>query len=52
MKYDDLWSLQFEDIEILGTVMIEVSDAEALEGFISYDIVEDEDSDEGEFDFL
>jgi CheY-specific phosphatase CheX len=52
LKYDDLWSLKFGDMEILGTVLIEVNDINALENFASYDIVEDEDSDEGEFDFL
>mgnify|MGYP006891284880 CR=1 FL=1 len=52
IKYDDIWSLKLEDMEILGTVMIEVSDSEVLENFMSYDIVEDEDDDEGEFDFL
>ena len=52
LKYDDLWSLKFEDMDILGSVMIEISDINALENFASYDIVEDEDSDEGEFDFL
>lgn len=52
LKYNDLWSLKFEDIEIFGTVMIEISDTNALKNFVSYDIVEDEDNDEGEFDFL
>ncbi len=52
LKYNDIWSLKFEDMEILGTVMIEINDSHALENFMSYDIVEDEDSDEGEFDFL
>ena len=52
LKYDDLWCLQFKDIEILGTALIEINDIKALENFVSYDIAEDEDSDEGEFDFL
>tara|TARA_R110002072_G_scaffold2280_1_gene18804 strand:+ start:9815 stop:10432 length:618 start_codon:yes stop_codon:yes gene_type:complete len=52
LKYDDIWSLKLEDMEILGTVMIEVSDTPALDNFVSYDIAEDEDSDEGDFDFL
>tara|TARA_R110002167_G_scaffold128242_1_gene310309 strand:+ start:625 stop:1245 length:621 start_codon:yes stop_codon:yes gene_type:complete len=53
LKYDDLWSLKFEDIEILGTVMIEVGDIDTLENIAAYEVEgDDEDSDEGEFDFL
>ncbi len=52
LKFDDLWSLKFENMEIIGTVMIEVSDINALENLVSYEVENDEDSDEGEFDFL
>lgn len=52
LKYDDLWSLKFENMEILGTVMVEVSDINALENIADYKVDDDEDSDEGEFDFL
>lgn len=52
LKYDDLWSLKFENMEILGTVMVEVSDINALENIADYKVDDDEDNDEGEFDFL
>jgi hypothetical protein len=52
VKYDDLWCLNFKELKIYGSVMFEVSDIQALENFMSYNITEDEDSDEGEFDFL
>ena len=52
LRYDDLWCLAYQDIKILGSVMIEVSDTQAIENFMSYEINTDQDSDEGEFDFL
>lgn len=52
LKYNDLWCLEYQDINIAGSVMIEVSDISAIEHFMSYEIGADEDSDEGEFDFL
>lgn len=52
LKYDDIWSLTFENMEILGSVMIEVGDIKALENIADYKVDDDEDSDDGEFDFL
>lgn len=52
LKYDDLWSLKFENMEIIGTALIEVSDINTLENLASFEISDDEDDDEGEFDFL
>lgn len=53
VKYHDLWCLNYQDISILGTAMFEISDAKALENFLNYDDQsQEEDDDEGEFDFL
>lgn len=53
IKDHDLWCLSFGDLSIFGTAMFEISDANALENVSSFDQeTQEEDADEGEFDFL
>jgi hypothetical protein len=53
IKYHDIWRLSLDDLSIFGTVQFEISDPNALENISSYDHnTQDEDEDEGEFDFL
>jgi len=50
IKYNDLWSLEYEDINIFGSVIIEILDTPPLEKILDYEF-NDEDDDE-EMDFL
>ena len=53
IKDHDLWCLRFNDLSIFGTAMFEINDANALENFPNFDQeTQEEDADEGEFDFL
>lgn len=51
VRFSDVWQLTHEEKVINGTVMIEISDPQALVAVCDYDINQD-DSDESEFDFL
>jgi CheY-specific phosphatase CheX len=53
IKYNDIWSLEHEDIHIFGSVIIELLDTAPLEKILAYEIPdEDEDDDDEEMDFL
>ncbi|MCW8932974.1 MAG: hypothetical protein OQL19_22375 [Gammaproteobacteria bacterium] len=53
IKYNDIWSLEYEDINIMGSVIIEILDTPPLEPILTYEIPEDEDDDDDEeMDFL
>lgn len=53
IKYNDIWSLEYEDINIMGSVIIEILDTVPLENILTYEIAEDdEEDDDEEMDFL
>lgn len=55
IKYDDLWCLEYGEIKLFGSVMFEISDINALTSISTYEIdstEDDENDDDGEFDFL
>lgn len=51
IRCSDLWRLEHNDQAINGTVMIEISNPNALDAICDYDISQD-DSEDSEFDFL
>lgn len=54
LKFSDLWCIKHSDIKISGSVMIEISDVNAVTNILSYEegAETEEDDEEGEFDFL
>ena len=52
IKLSDLWTIENEDIKIVGSVLIEITNTNALNSLLDYETATSEDDDEGEFDFL
>ena len=51
IRYSDLWRLEHDGQAINGTVMVEISNPNALDAICDFELSQD-DSDDSEFDFL
>ncbi|MCG8667870.1 MAG: hypothetical protein MI867_00525 [Pseudomonadales bacterium] len=51
IRFSDLWRLEYKNRAISGTVMIEISNPNALDALCDFDLDQDDD-DDSEFDFL
>lgn len=52
IRYSDIWRLEHEGHFINGSVMVEISNAKAIEALLNYDISDENAEDDSEFDFL
>lgn len=52
IKLSDLWCIENDNTKIVGSVLMEITNADALKNLLTYETATTEDDDEGEFDFL
>lgn len=52
IRYSDIWQLERQGHFINGSVMVEISNAKAIEALLNYDISDENAEDDSEFDFL